>query len=109
MEIKNSETVRIISKDSSEGNPGNPITMRVHWDRDTKQYVLCLRGVFFYTHFTIDECEDMIQILKRFNQDVLNLPEKYVSLKDICKEKGIEHYDNPNEARSWLKDKWRKE
>jgi hypothetical protein len=108
MEIKKEETVNIIGK-NYKGIDG-PIRMRVHWNMEQGQYVLCKR--FFgigWVHFTIEECEDMIQILKRFNQDVLDLPDKYVSLKDICKENGIKHYDNPNEARNWLKDKWRKE
>jgi len=64
MEIK-SEIIRIIPK-NYKGH-GNSISMRVHWDKDNGQYVLCLRRFFGWWHFTIEECEDMIKILRRFN------------------------------------------
>jgi hypothetical protein len=66
MELK-SETVRVINKNYK--GRGNSIRMRVHWDKENGQYVLCINNFFSfnYTHFTLEECEDMVKILKRYN------------------------------------------
>jgi hypothetical protein len=64
MEIKR-ETVRIIGKNYK--GKGNSIKMEVHWSKSNGEYVLCIPRLFGWIHFTIEECEDMIKILKRYN------------------------------------------
>ena len=65
MEIEKAKKVWIIPKDYKGDNTA--INMIVHWDKELGQYVLCMRRFFGYVHFTIEECEDMIRILKRYN------------------------------------------
>lgn len=58
--------VYITTKGASRGYP---IKFKLHWDNDTKKYVLCLERLFGYDHFSIEECEDMIKILKEANKE----------------------------------------
>jgi len=48
---------------------GFPLKLLVHYDKDCEQYVLCYRRTFGWVHFTIEECEDMVRILKKYQKE----------------------------------------
>ena len=61
--IIKSEIVEIYPRKAKKGIP---MEFRVHWDNDLEEYILC-RGIINHLHFSIEECEDMLKILKEFN------------------------------------------
>ena len=67
MEIK-SRIVRIYpSKPAGSGS--FPIKFTLHWDVKLGEYVLCRPRLFGYTHYTLEEAQDMVKILKEAKKE----------------------------------------
>lgn len=62
------------SKNITIGNPrgnGFPFKFKIHWDDYLKEYVLS-QGLFFKSHFSLEEIEDMKRALIKWNKNLKN-------------------------------------
>ena len=68
MELK-SKKVSIINKNNKELF-SLPTRFKIHWDKKLGEYVLCHERLFSYSHYSLEEINDMKRILTKFIQEV---------------------------------------
>lgn len=58
------KTFKFYPKNAKEGVA---IVLNLHWDKDVQEYVLCDKRLFRWTHYCLEDVQEMLNILKEEN------------------------------------------